>query len=65
MGARAVFLGRPVLWGLACGGEEGVSAVLHLLQRELVLSMQLSGCVSLRDITRSLVTRPMALRSHL
>ena len=47
LGARAVFVGRPVLWGLAAGGEAGVSAVLELLTSELVRAMQLAGCPDL------------------
>lgn len=47
LGARAVFLGRPVLWGLAHSGEEGVFNVLKLLNDELVLAMKLAGCVKL------------------
>ena len=45
LGARAVFLGRPVLWGLAHSGEEGVYNVLKLLNEEFVLAMKLIGCV--------------------
>lgn len=47
LGARAVFIGRPVLWGLAHSGEEGVSNVLQLLNDELVLAMRLSGALKL------------------
>ncbi|MFO0740543.1 MAG: alpha-hydroxy acid oxidase [Labilithrix sp.] len=47
LGARAVFVGRPVLGGLAAGGEAGVSAVLELLTSELVRAMQLAGCPDL------------------
>lgn len=43
MGAKAVFLGRPVLWGLAYAGREGVEQVLHMLRDELTLAMQLAG----------------------
>ncbi|XP_063715118.1 2-Hydroxyacid oxidase 1-like [Symsagittifera roscoffensis] len=55
LGANAVFIGRPVLWGLACGGEEGVSRVLEILNEELRLSMALSGCRTLSDVTKDLV----------
>jgi isopentenyl diphosphate isomerase/L-lactate dehydrogenase-like FMN-dependent dehydrogenase len=44
LGARAVFIGRPVLWGLGAAGEEGVRHVLELLRAELELAMALSGC---------------------
>lgn len=43
MGARAVFVGRPILWGLAYAGKEGVEQVLHILREELSLAMKLSG----------------------
>lgn len=42
-----MFIGRPVLWGLAHSGEEGVSHVLKLLNDELVLAMKLAGAVTL------------------
>jgi (S)-2-hydroxy-acid oxidase len=47
LGARAVFIGRPVLWGLAHAGEEGVSRVLQLMKDELNLAMMLSGCTKI------------------
>lgn len=47
LGARAVFIGRPSLWGLAHSGEDGVVNVLKLLNDEFVLAMKLSGCVKL------------------
>jgi len=55
LGARAVLIGRPVLWGLAVNGTEGVYLVLELLRRELELSMALSGRPTLASIDRSLV----------
>jgi isopentenyl diphosphate isomerase/L-lactate dehydrogenase-like FMN-dependent dehydrogenase len=58
LGARAVMIGRPVLWGLAVNGQEGVQHVLELLRKELMLTLQLSGCASLADIQRSLVQLP-------
>ncbi|XP_076000330.1 2-Hydroxyacid oxidase 1 [Genypterus blacodes] len=57
LGAKAVFIGRPVLWGLACQGEQGVSEVLELLREELRLAMALAGCRSVSEINRSLVRR--------
>ena len=57
LGAKAVLLGRPVLWGLAVGGEAGVEHVLNLLLNELDLAMALSGCAKLQDIDSSLVVR--------
>jgi 4-hydroxymandelate oxidase len=55
LGARAVLLGRPILWGLAVNGDEGVHHILHLLRAELELAMALSGCPTLLSITRALV----------
>ncbi len=55
LGASAVLIGRPVLWGLAVNGAEGVYHVLELLRRELELSMALSGRPTLASIDRSLV----------
>ena len=43
LGADAVLVGRPYLWGLAVGGEAGVEAVLRMLLAELDLTMALSG----------------------
>jgi 4-hydroxymandelate oxidase len=57
-GARAVLVGRPILWGLAVGGEAGVKFVLEMLRQEFDLAMALSGCPSLAAITRDLV-RPL------
>jgi 4-hydroxymandelate oxidase len=50
LGARAVLVGRPVLWGLAVAGEEGATQVLEILRRELDEAMLLCGCTALRDI---------------
>ncbi|GHO64647.1 hypothetical protein KSC_035390 [Ktedonobacter sp. SOSP1-52] len=55
LGARAVFVGRPVLWGLTVDGEEGARHVLHLLREELELAMSLAGCPTLQAIHSSLV----------
>ncbi len=55
LGARAVLIGRPVLWGLAVNGAEGVYHVLELLRHELELAMALSGRPTLASIDRSLV----------
>uniref|UniRef100_A0A673AYL3 Hydroxyacid oxidase (glycolate oxidase) 1 n=1 Tax=Sphaeramia orbicularis TaxID=375764 RepID=A0A673AYL3_9TELE len=43
LGAKAVFIGRPVLWGLACQGEQGVTELLELMKEELRLAMALAG----------------------
>jgi 4-hydroxymandelate oxidase len=55
LGARAVLVGRPVLWGLAVAGEEGATQVLEILRRELDEAMLLCGCTRLSDIDGSLL----------
>jgi 4-hydroxymandelate oxidase len=55
LGARAVLVGRPVLWGLCAAGEQGARDVLEILRRELDEAMLLCGCSSLADIDRSLL----------
>lgn len=53
LGADAVLLGRPVLWGLATDGEAGVSRMLSMLREELTTAMRLAGCPRLEDIDTS------------
>jgi len=55
LGARAVLIARPAVWGLALDGSEGVRAVLDHLQGELMRSMALCGVARLDDITPDLV----------
>lgn len=55
LGARAVLVGRPILWGLAVNGQEGVYDVLELLRAELALALALAGQPNLASINRSLV----------
>jgi 4-hydroxymandelate oxidase len=55
LGARAVLVGRPVLWGLATGGAEGVTAVLDHLRDETARAMALCGAASVEQIERDLV----------
>lgn len=50
LGARAVFLGRPVLWALACGGANGVHDLLAGLTADLAHVMALSGAASVADL---------------
>ncbi|MFM7320778.1 MAG: alpha-hydroxy acid oxidase [Armatimonadota bacterium] len=57
LGARAVLVGRPYLWGLAVGGEDGVARVLDLLRAEIVHAMTLSGRPRLADIGPDLLFR--------
>jgi 4-hydroxymandelate oxidase len=55
LGARAVLVGRPVLWGLTMGGAHGVERVLSGLAGELQLAMALCGAVGVDDLTPDLI----------
>eukprot|EP00340_Litonotus_pictus_P008906 CAMPEP_0170516730 /NCGR_PEP_ID=MMETSP0209-20121228/2877_1 /TAXON_ID=665100 ORGANISM="Litonotus pictus, Strain P1" /NCGR_SAMPLE_ID=MMETSP0209 /ASSEMBLY_ACC=CAM_ASM_000301 /LENGTH=327 /DNA_ID=CAMNT_0010801731 /DNA_START=168 /DNA_END=1151 /DNA_ORIENTATION=- len=52
VGAKAVFCGRPALWGLGAGGKEGVVKAFELLKREFVNTMMLAGCTDPSQISR-------------
>jgi 4-hydroxymandelate oxidase len=62
LGARAVLVGRPVLWGLTVGGAAGVERVLSGLAGELRLAMALCGAADLAGLTPDLVAGPGAAR---
>lgn len=55
LGARAVMVGRPHIWGLAADGEAGVRTVVETLVNELRVSMALCGVTSVRDVPRDTV----------
>lgn len=55
LGARAVFVGRPYVYGLGLAGEAGVRHVLRCLLAELELTMALAGCATLADVTSDLL----------
>ncbi|MEG0921273.1 MAG: alpha-hydroxy acid oxidase [Comamonas sp.] len=55
MGADAVLVGRPLLWGLATAGAAGVAHVIRLLRDELEAAMALTGCRSVEDISPALL----------
>lgn len=55
LGAKAVMIGRPILWGLAADGQAGVEQVLTILRDEFDLAMMLAGCASIADITPDLI----------
>lgn len=57
LGARAVLLGRPYVWGLALGGQAGVKQVIRALLAELDLAMALAGCTSVDDIDAGILVR--------
>jgi 4-hydroxymandelate oxidase len=57
LGARAVLVGRPFLWGLSIAGERGVSKTLQILNDELLADAQQCGVASLAEVPRDLVRR--------
>jgi 4-hydroxymandelate oxidase len=58
LGAAAVGVGRPVVWGLAAGGERGVAHVLGLLRAETEHAVTLLGCASVLELDPGMVRRP-------
>ncbi|XP_048632393.1 peroxisomal (S)-2-hydroxyacid oxidase GLO4-like isoform X2 [Brassica napus] len=66
LGAKAVLIGRPIVYGLAAKGEDGVKKVIEMLKNEFELTMALSGCPTIGDITRNHVrTEDERLKSNL
>ncbi len=57
LGADAVSIGRPYVWGLAIGGEQGVAQVLDMLTQELRSAMALVGAASIADIVPQMIER--------
>jgi 4-hydroxymandelate oxidase len=55
LGAKAVMLGRPILWALAADGERGVGRALEIIRGELDLAMALCGCPTLEAVSRDLI----------
>ena len=58
LGASAVLVGRPAVWGLANAGAAGVAHVLRLLRDELEIAMALTGCATLADASPDLLATP-------
>jgi L-lactate dehydrogenase (cytochrome)/(S)-mandelate dehydrogenase len=58
LGARAVLIGRPQLWGVACGGEEGVHWVLEIFAREIDRALALGGWDGIDKLNRSIFAAP-------
>jgi 4-hydroxymandelate oxidase len=56
LGANAVCIGRPYLWGLAAFGQPGVETVLKIMRRELEMVMRQAGTTSVEQITQAYVT---------
>ena len=57
LGARAVLIGRPILWGLAAAGEAGVRQVMQTFRQEMLEAMTLTGCSRLEQLSPGLVER--------
>jgi isopentenyl diphosphate isomerase/L-lactate dehydrogenase-like FMN-dependent dehydrogenase len=57
LGARAVGIGRPYIWGLSAFGQDGVERVLEILRAELTLTMKQMGTPAIRDITATRLAR--------
>ena len=57
LGARAVLIGRPYIYGLALAGQDGVRHVLRALRNDFELTMRLSGYASLSDLSPAVLTR--------
>jgi 4-hydroxymandelate oxidase len=62
LGARAVLVGRPSLYGLAMGGAAGVTAVIHILRNELEMAMALTGRPTIGSLDRSTIHPPKGKR---
>ncbi|XP_077491623.1 uncharacterized protein LOC144102184 [Amblyomma americanum] len=56
LGARAVFVGRPIVWGLAYDGKEGVDRILEILRSEFQRTLQLLGCRNSSNLNSGFVT---------
>ncbi len=55
LGAKAVGVGRPIIWGLAVDGEQGAKRVLDILRKDFELTMRLCGCASVQEIKKTLI----------
>ena len=60
LGARAVLIGRPHLWGVACAGEDGVFWVLDLFRREIDRALALGGWDGVARLDPSIFFHPQA-----
>jgi isopentenyl diphosphate isomerase/L-lactate dehydrogenase-like FMN-dependent dehydrogenase len=55
LGATAVGIGRPYIWGLASFGQEGVEKVLDILRKELLFAMRQAGTRNIAEVSRSYI----------
>jgi lactate oxidase len=59
LGATVVGMGRPVMYGLALGGAQGVQSVLEHVRDNLTIVMRLAGTRNVKEITRDYLAPPM------
>ena len=64
LGARGVFVGRPLFWGLANGGESGVRTMLQIIREEFDRALAYVGCRNVSDINRGLVSLNSDFRTN-
>ena len=64
LGARGVFVGRPLFWGLANGGQSGVSTMLEIMRTEFDRAMAYAGCRNVSEIHRGLVSLNSEFRTR-
>jgi len=57
LGASAICLGRPYVYGLAIAGEQGVQEVIQNMLAEFELTLALAGCATLQDVTNAVLER--------
>lgn len=55
LGAKMVFIGRPALYGLACGGQSGVENIINILKKEFDLTLCISGVRKIEEISKEMV----------
>lgn len=55
LGAKAVLIGRPMIWGMTVGGEAGVARVIELMTEQLVRAMRLTGVSDVKDVPASIL----------
>ncbi len=55
LGAKAVGVGRPIIWGLAVDGEQGATSILSILRKDFELAMRLCGCTTVEEIKNALI----------
>lgn len=61
LGAKMVFLGRPILWGLSVGGQDGVENILRIVHNEFDVALALAGTPTVDDITKDYVVHESVL----